>query len=182
MLVRPAVVEIVAASINNARTDSSLADRSAELTPGEAPHGKVTDEDRSIRGQHSSPVPSTSSIRADLVEAQNKRAELQTKLDQASDRLARLSNKSKQDEQRIRELTSDKNILAARLRDRDSELKEKAKLLSDVQGEAVTLNLELNSEIEKNDRLISENKELVDRWMARMGQEAEKMNLESKFT
>lgn len=163
--------------------DTKLADQHAQLTKLktviERPSG---DEKPSRSSKTSSPAPSAASIRADLVEAQTRRAEIQAKLDRTSDALARLQNKSKEDEQRIRELTAEKNILGTRLRDRDSELKEIRKLLSDVQGETVTLNLELNSEIERNDKLVAENKTLVDRWMARMGQEAEKMNLESKFT
>lgn len=165
------------------QVDTKLADRTAQLSNSKAPPERAPIEDRPARGSKtSSPVPSVSTIRADLVEAQTQRAGLQAKFDKASEDLARLTVKSKQDEQRIRELTAEKNILGARLRDRDSELKEKAKLLSDVQGEAVTLNLELNSEIEKNDKLVAENKDLVDRWMARMGQEAERMNLDSRFT
>jgi hypothetical protein len=35
---------------------------------------------------------------------------------------------------------------------------------------------------EKSQNLQKENKELVDRWMARMGKEAEDMNLTSKYS
>lgn len=45
-----------------------------------------------------------------------------------------------------------------------------------------TLNLQFNMAEEKSDRLQHENKELVDRWMARMGQEADAMNDASKFS
>jgi hypothetical protein len=45
-----------------------------------------------------------------------------------------------------------------------------------------TLNLQLNMAEEKSTRLQKENQDLVDRWMARMGQEAEAMNDASKFS
>jgi hypothetical protein len=45
-----------------------------------------------------------------------------------------------------------------------------------------TLNLQLNMAEDKSNRLQRENQELVDRWMARMGKEAEAMNDASKFS
>lgn len=45
-----------------------------------------------------------------------------------------------------------------------------------------TLNLQLNMAEEKSARLQKENQDLVDRWMARMGQEAEAMNDASKYS
>jgi hypothetical protein len=40
----------------------------------------------------------------------------------------------------------------------------------------VTLNLQLNIAEEQTEKLKEENKELVDRWMARKGKEADAMN------
>ena len=48
--------------------------------------------------------------------------------------------------------------------------------------ETVSLTLQLNMAEEHSQQLRRENKELVDRWMARMGQEADAMNNESKFS
>lgn len=45
-----------------------------------------------------------------------------------------------------------------------------------------TLNLQLNMADEKSNKLQRENKDLVDRWMARMGQEADAMNDASRFS
>ncbi|KAK5239702.1 autophagy protein 16, interacts with Atg12p-Atg5p, partial [Exophiala xenobiotica] len=56
-----------------------------------------------------------------------------------------------------------------------------AKLIENVQDENVTLNLQLNMVEEHSEKLKKENKELVDRWMARMGKEADKMNEDNKF-
>lgn len=71
--------------------------------------------------------------------------------------------------------------MTVRLRDRDEELRGKAKLVEEVQDEMVTLNLQLNMAEEKAEMLKKENQELVDRWMARMGKEADAMNDKSQF-
>jgi hypothetical protein len=46
----------------------------------------------------------------------------------------------------------------------------------------VSLNLQLNMAEEVTRKLQKENKDLVDRWMARMGQEADAMNNASKYS
>ena len=48
--------------------------------------------------------------------------------------------------------------------------------------ETVSLTLQLNMADERSQRLEKENKELVDRWMTRMAQEADAMNDKSKFS
>ena len=48
--------------------------------------------------------------------------------------------------------------------------------------ETLSLTLQLNMAEEHSRRLRQENQELVDRWMARMGQEADAMNDKSKFS
>jgi len=54
--------------------------------------------------------------------------------------------------------------------------------LQDVHDETVSLTLQLNMAEERSQKLERENKELVDRWMKRMAQEADAMNDESKFS
>ncbi len=51
----------------------------------------------------------------------------------------------------------------------------------DVHDETVSLTLQLNMAEEQSQSLRRENQELVDRWMKRMGQEADAMNDESRF-
>jgi len=46
----------------------------------------------------------------------------------------------------------------------------------------VSLNLQLNMAEQAKKKLQKENKELVDRWMARMGKEADAMNDASRFS
>lgn len=50
-----------------------------------------------------------------------------------------------------------------------------------VQDELASLNLQLNMAEDRSSKLQRENQELIDRWMARMGKEADAMNEASKF-
>jgi hypothetical protein len=52
----------------------------------------------------------------------------------------------------------------------------------DVQDEMLALNIQLNMVDERCRKLEKENKDLVDRWMARMSKEADAMNDASKFS
>ena len=47
--------------------------------------------------------------------------------------------------------------------------------------ETVSLTLQLNMAEERCEKLQKENKDLVDRWMKKMAQEADAMNNDSKF-
>ena len=124
---------------------------------------------------------SPSQMRRELSKAQQERAELQTRLDATVRELDTLKKKSKVDIKKINQLTANVTQLTMKLNDRDEELKGKAKLVKDVQDENVTLNLQLNMAEDQNQKLKQENKDLVDRWMARMGKEADRMNDESEF-
>jgi hypothetical protein len=53
--------------------------------------------------------------------------------------------------------------------------------IQQVQDENMSLDLQLNMAEQQTARLKRENKDLIDRWMARMGQEADAMNEASKF-
>jgi hypothetical protein len=46
----------------------------------------------------------------------------------------------------------------------------------------ISLNLQMNVAEKRSKDLEEENKDLVDRWMARMGKEADAMNQASKFS
>lgn len=146
--------------------------------------------------------------RADLSAAQRSRAELEDRLARTTAELEKLKKKSTQDARRIAVLESERAHLQTRLRDRDEELRGKAKLLDvcrplvlvfvrnvnrleestncvsygqSLQDELASLNLQLNMAEERSERLQRENQELVDRWMARVGKEADALNEASKF-
>lgn len=174
---------------------TKLADQNAEL---QARVRQVPTEDREpavspppsmvgrgLRRVTSSPAPAESTnisqLRRDLSKAQHERHDLYTRLESAMRELDNLKSKARVDSKRINQLDATTSQLNVRLRDREEELRGKAKLVENVQDENVTLNLQLNMAEEQSQRLRKENKELVDRWMARIGKEADRMNDEHKF-
>ncbi|EHA18900.1 hypothetical protein ASPNIDRAFT_127828, partial [Aspergillus niger ATCC 1015] len=100
--------------------------------------------------------------RADLAEAQRSRSELQDQLTRMTTDLEKLRKRSTQDSRRIRLFETE--IAHLQLH------------------ELASLNLQLNMAEERSSRLQKENQDLVDRWMARMGREAEAMNAASEFS
>jgi len=121
-------------------------------------------------------------LRQDFAKAQQDRADLRVQLGSLKRDLETATAKGKSDSKKITQLTSGVNQLSTKLRDREEELRGKATLLVNVQDENATLNLELSQAEEAIKRVKKENQELVDRWVARMGKEADKMNEASKFT
>lgn len=125
---------------------------------------------------------------------------MQAQLQSLNEEVAELRAQSQVDKKRIRELGAEKTNLVKRMRDLDEELKGKAKLLEvccayafqlfsstdiflqHIHDETISLELQLNMAEAQSRKLKQENKELIDRWMARMGEEAEAMNKASKFS
>ncbi|EFX02265.1 autophagy protein [Grosmannia clavigera kw1407] len=116
-------------------------------------------------------------LRVDLTEALRSQGKLQLRLKTAEEELESLRLSNRTDSRTIRTLTNERNALLIKVRDRDEELRGKSKLVEDVQDELIALNLQLNIAEQQRDKIREENKQLVDRWMQRMGQEAEAMNI-----
>ncbi|KAL2821591.1 autophagy protein 16 [Aspergillus granulosus] len=129
-----------------------------------------------------SPQDLLAATRTDLAEAQRSRTELHERLARATTDLEKLRKQSNHDGRKISSMEGEITHLQLRLKDREEELRGKAKLLEDFQDELATLNLQLNMAEARTDRLQKENQELVDRWMVRMGKEADAMNDASKFS
>lgn len=121
-------------------------------------------------------------LRQDLSKAQQERGELHSKLDATLQELETIKAKYKSDTRRTTQLTTQLAQLTTRTRDREEELRGKAKLVENVQDENVTLTLQLNVAEEEVERLKKENKDLVDRWMAKKDEEARRMNEEGQFS
>ncbi|KAJ5488972.1 Autophagy protein 16 [Penicillium diatomitis] len=182
-----------------------LADRTAQLASQREPHGdtgqgrltsvsagetlqaNVSSAGSGLRRQPPaetgpSPTELLKATRADLSEAQRSRGELQDQVRRLSIELEKLRKKTGRDVRRLDAMESEKALLSTRLKDRDEELREKTKLLEqDFQAELASLNLEFNMAEKRSKELQRENEELVDRWMARMGKEADAMNDANKF-
>ena len=102
-------------------------------------------------------------------------------MDELSSTLKTLQLQNKSSATQIAQITRQKNDVERRLRDRDEELRGKTKLAEDAQDEMVALGLQLNISEQKAEKLKAENEELVQRWMKRMGEEAEKVNRDSNW-
>ncbi|CAJ2506335.1 Uu.00g004650.m01.CDS01 [Anthostomella pinea] len=119
-------------------------------------------------------------LRLDLAEALRARGQLQNMLRAADEELRRLRARTKADGKRVADLAAERNSILARLKDRSEELAGKNKLLKDVQDDNLTLNIQLDVTEQKVAKVQAENKELVDRWMKRMGHEADAMNRQNE--
>lgn len=120
--------------------------------------------------------PSIAQIRADLTETLRSNGQLQTRIKTAEAELAKLRAQRKTDSKAISDLSKERAYHVQKLKDRDEELRGKAKLLDDLHDEVISFNLQLNMSEQKVKQLKTENKELIDRWMASKGREAEEMN------
>ncbi|KAK0124237.1 hypothetical protein ONS95_009212 [Cadophora gregata] len=154
------------------RTAELEADKASNLWPSPPQSDSKTRDSPKPTGTNEG----TGQLRRDLAETLRSNGQLQTRIKNAEAELVKLRAKSKADTKQIEELSRDRSYLAQKLKDRDEELRGKTKLLDDVHDEVISLNLQLNMSEQKVKDLKAENKDLIDRWMARKGREAEEMN------
>ena len=150
--------------------------------PSPSPQNRGSSQDSRKFPSSRSQVDSVPKIRQDLAEAQRSRGLLETKFQSTTEELWKLKIQSSLDSKRISEILRERDSLARSVRDRDEEIKGKAKLLEDVHDETVSLTLQLNMADERSRKLEAENQDLVERWMKRVGEEADNMNDKSKFS
>lgn len=136
--------------------------------------------------RQTSPQPSSEGdtllqLRQDFARAQQDRSDLASQVETLKKEIEVATSKARSDTKKIAHLNATSTQLVTKLRDREEELRGKAKLLVDVQDENATLNLQLNVAERDAVQLKKENQELIDRWMKRIGREADKMNEEGKF-
>jgi chromosome segregation ATPase len=126
--------------------------------------------------QDPNPSQETLRLRAALSEALRSSSAFQSRAKTAESSLQTLRTKSASQSKQVESLTRERNILERKIRDRDDELRAKTKGYHDVQDEMISLNLQLNMAEQNVKKLKAENKELIDRWMAQKGREADEMN------
>ncbi|KAF9877505.1 autophagy protein 16 [Colletotrichum karsti] len=165
---------------------SQLSDRVAALeAEKELLKSKIAPADAKTRttNEKAAPIdtistdPSVNQLQLNLAEALRSNGTLQDRAKKAEEEVQVLRKKNKDDARQVRNLTAEKTALATKLKDREHELREKRKLVENVQDEMITLNLQVAMAEKERDKVKAENKELVDRWMKRMAQEADAMNL-----
>ncbi|RMY52807.1 hypothetical protein D0863_14147 [Hortaea werneckii] len=120
-------------------------------------------------------------LRTDLASTQRARAALQTQVEDLTATISALQTQNQASSTQIAQLSRQKADIDRKLRDRDEELKGKGRLVEQAQDEMVALGLQLNVAEEQKEKLTRENQELVDRWMKRMGEEAERVNRASRW-
>jgi len=141
------------------------------------PSVKVTSPSSSqTAAQDPNPSQETLRLRAALSEALRSSSAFQSRAKTAESSLQALRTKSASQSKQVESLTRERNILERKIRDRDDELRAKTKGYHDVQDEMISLNLQLNMAVQNVKKLKAENKELIDRWMAQKGREADEMN------
>lgn len=77
---------------------------------------------------------------------------------------------------RIAKLEAERVGANRRLRDKEGELKEKSRMVGAVQDEMLGMEMQMNVAEGRAQKLEGENRELVERWMRKVGGEAEEMN------
>jgi len=155
---------------------TKLLDRTVALEAEKAAKTSTSDPASKEPGLTSPVNDGNAQIRSDLAEALRSKGQLQTRIKNAETELVELRAKTKADTKRIGDLTRERATLMQKVKDRDDELRGKARFLEDVQDEVISLNLQLNMSEQNGKKLKAENKDLIDRWMARKGREADEMN------
>jgi chromosome segregation ATPase len=176
--------------------DTALADRTAQLsqqpqpsaiavppnsqTQSPAPHERTGTP---TKGKDPEQTPSDllAILRNDLATTQKARSTLQTQLSDLTAQLSALSTQQRSSQSQITNLTKQVLETERKLQDRDEELRGKSKMVEHAQDEMVALELQFNLAEQRSEKLERENKELVERWMKRMGEEAERVNRDSRW-
>ncbi|KAK0279997.1 autophagy protein 16, interacts with Atg12p-Atg5p [Friedmanniomyces endolithicus] len=127
------------------------------------------------------PTDLLSSLRTDLSTTQKARQTLATQVADLTLALNNLHSTSATSTTQLALLTRQKAETERKLRDRDEELRGKDRMVVLAQDEMVAQGLQLSLAEQKAEGLERENRELVARWMERMGKEAERVNRDSKW-
>ncbi|CZT23490.1 related to Autophagy protein 16 [Ramularia collo-cygni] len=155
-------------------TTSSPAPPSRSTTP----RSKPKDDSPALE---QNPQDLISALRHDLSTTQKARALLETRVSDLTHSLSQLQLQSRQSTSEITLLTKQKLETERKLRDVQEEIRGKGDLVERAQDEMVALSLQLNMAEQRSEKLVRENKELVERWMKRMGEEVERVNRDSKW-
>jgi chromosome segregation ATPase len=177
--------------------DTALADRTAQLLRQPPPASTAVHPDAQsqalpshertstpTKGKEHETNPSEllATLRADLATTQKARSTLQAQLADLTAQLSVVSIQQRASQSQVTTLTKQVFEAERKLQDRDEELRGKSKLVEQAQDEMVALELQFNLAEQRSEKLEKENKELVERWMKRMGEEAERVNRDSRWS
>ncbi|KAI9142208.1 WD40-repeat-containing domain protein [Paraphysoderma sedebokerense] len=127
-------------------------------------------------------------LQDEISNLKTERAELYKTQGQNAQRLLEMTEKLRMNEEEVKRLREENaihsqhtNALSTKAADLQGTVKEKDATIQILQDELQTLQLELNTNEEKMERMSRENQQLVDRWMKKMEEDAEKMNEANRF-
>lgn len=153
----------------------------ARQAASSTPAGKTTIKSQAAKDEGTETSENDSAVaarlRLQLAEALRARGQFQSRLQAAETELTRLQAKTAADTKTLQTLAADHRALGIKLRDREEELRVKNKLVADVQDELAVLNMQLDMVEKRRAEKEAENNQLVERFMKRVGQEADAMNL-----
>jgi chromosome segregation ATPase len=169
--------------------DTALADRTAQLSrqqtqPVSKPASPSPQSSQIPTSKERTGTPTKGSKDTDPTNpsaTQKARTTLQAQLSDLTTQLSALSTQQKVSQSQVATLSKQVLELERKLQDRDDELRGKSKMVEQAQDEMVALELQFNLAEQRSEKLEMENKELVERWMKRMGEEAEKVNRDSRW-
>jgi hypothetical protein len=176
--------------------DTALADRTAQLLRQPTLSTTALQPDaqsQTLSGQERTSTPTKgkeheqnpsdllSTFRTDLATTQKARSTLQAQLADLTAQLSAVSMQQRSSQSQVTALTRQVLETERKLQDRDEELRGKSKMVEQAQDEMVALELQFNLAEQRSEKLERENKELVERWMKRMGEEAERVNRDSRW-
>jgi chromosome segregation ATPase len=124
----------------------------------------------------------TAQIRYELAEALRAKGVSDARWRAAEEELRKLRTKTKSDSTTLKRMEAERDALRTRLNDLQHEASAKRQHHEGFQDEIVALNLQLAMADKEVAKVKKENKELIDRWMKRMAQEADAMNLANEGT
>ncbi|EME85733.1 uncharacterized protein MYCFIDRAFT_64921 [Pseudocercospora fijiensis CIRAD86] len=142
----------------------------------------ATPSKRGFTTTKSPPLPSQdpsdllTALRTDLSNTQRARSVLQSQVTDLTSQLSVVQASEKRSSAQMAWLQKQKLEIERKLRDREEEIRGKAKLVEEAQDEMVSLQLQLNLAERRREEVEVENRELVERWMKRMGEEVERVN------
>ncbi|KAI6779399.1 uncharacterized protein J7T54_005213 [Emericellopsis cladophorae] len=162
---------------------SQMADRISALEAVKVDLESQIPSKKATKGKAPAPDDTeTAQVRYELAEALRAKGVSDARLRTAEEELGKLRIKTKTDATALKKLEYERNSLRTRLNDLQHEANAKRQHHEGFQDEIVALNLQLAMADKEVARVKQENKELIDRWMKRMGQEADAMNLANEGT
>ncbi|KAL0473631.1 autophagy-related protein 16 [Neurospora intermedia] len=184
---RISVLEAEKAALQQ-QVETYLSSSSSSSSAANKPRDRDTPKTDAVAADSTTPAPTAADsallarLRVDLAEALRAKGDFQRRLNVVEEELVRLRTKTTIDNKTLQTLTAERKTLTIKLRDREEELRAKSKMLADVQDELQVLNTHLDLVEKRRSEMEAENKQLVARFMKRVGQEAEAMNMANDST